>query len=134
MRAAVAFVCGLLFAAGLGVAEMTRPSRVIGFLDVLGAWDPTLLFVMAGAIAVYLPAWWTVRGRRARLGGVIPRVSRHDLDARLFAGAGLFGIGWGLAGICPGPGIVLLARPDTGLLVFVGAMLAGMWLVKSVRT
>jgi uncharacterized membrane protein YedE/YeeE len=127
MRAAVAFGCGLLFAAGLGVAQMTQPSRIIGFLDVFNAWDPTLLFVMAGAIVVYLPAWWLVRGRRAWLGGgAISRASRHDLDGRLFTGAALFGIGWGLSGICPGPGIVLLARPDTGLVVFVAATLAGM--------
>jgi len=123
----IAFLCGLVFAAGLGVAQMTQPKRVIGFLDFFHDWDPTLMFVMGGAIAVYLPVWWLFRGRKAPIGGAtIPRKLRNDVDKRLVIGATLFGIGWGLVGVCPGPGVVLLARPNTGTVVFVGAMLTGM--------
>lgn len=123
----IAFLCGLLFAAGLGVSQMTLPTRVIGFLDFFGNWDPTLMFVMGGAIGVFLPAWFIMRGRKPVFAATpIPRKVSHDLDARLFAGASIFGIGWGLVGICPGPGIVILSSLKLDFVVFVAAMLAGM--------
>jgi uncharacterized protein len=125
----IAFLCGLLFAFGLGVGQMTQPTRVIGFLDFFGRWDPTLMFVMGGAIAVYLPAWYTLRGRKVPIGGgKIAKSLRNDIDKRLLIGAGVFGIGWGLAGVCPGPGVVLIARGHLDFIIFVAAMLGGMLL------
>lgn len=132
-KAIVGFGTGLLFAAGLVVSQMTLPERIIGFLDFLGEWDPTLMFVMGGAIGVYLPIWWVVRGRKAPVGGkVIPRKLRNDVDSRLLLGAGLFGVGWGLTGICPGPGIVLLGRPSLPTGVFILSVVAGMLLNRAV--
>ena len=119
----VAFVSGLLFALGLGVAGMTQPSRVLAFLDVAGSWDPSLAFVMAGAIAVYMPIFWWARGRLA------PRLhlpTRKDIDVRLVVGAAMFGVGWGLAGYCPGPALVSLATLTGPALVFAIALLVGM--------
>lgn len=127
-KAVVAFFCGLLFAAGLGVSGMTLPERVVGFLDFFGGWDYSLMFVMGGAIAVYLPVWYAMKCRKSVLAGNLPCSARKDTDGRLFIGASIFGIGWGLAGVCPGPGIVLLGRPSVESAAFVAAMLAGMLL------
>jgi uncharacterized membrane protein YedE/YeeE len=128
----IGFACGLLFAAGLGVSQMTQPSRIIGFLDFFGNWDPTLMFVMGGAIGVYLPVWWLMRGRKALAASKsISRKLTGSLDYKLFAGSALFGIGWGMAGICPGPGVVLLGRGAPDFFVFVGAMLGGMLLFRA---
>lgn len=118
-----ALASGLLFALGLGVAGMTQPSRVLGFLDVLGAWDPSLMFVMIGAIAVYMPVFWAARRVLA------PRLhlpTRKDIDVRLVAGSAMFGVGWGLAGYCPGPALVSLATLTGPALLFGVAMFAGM--------
>lgn len=120
-------VSGTLFGAGLTVSGMTDPARVRGFLDVFGAWDPTLVFVMGGAVLVMAVAW---RIRR-RMGAPIfaERFSlpdRNDLDARLITGSILFGIGWGIAGLCPGPAVASLALSPLSVLPFVLAMLAGM--------
>ncbi|MCA8918849.1 MAG: YeeE/YedE family protein [Planctomycetes bacterium] len=127
-KAVVAFFCGVLFALGLGVGGMTLPSRVVGFLDFFGQWDYSLMFVMGGAIAVYLPVWYLFKCKKSVLAGNLPCAARKDIDVKLFFGASLFGIGWGLAGVCPGPGIVLLARPNAASVVFVAAMLCGMLL------
>ncbi|MBZ0137596.1 MAG: YeeE/YedE family protein [Planctomycetes bacterium] len=125
----IGFLCGLLFAFGLGLAQMTEPTRVIGFLDFFGDWDPTLMFVMGGAIAFYLPVWYLLRGRKAVVGGdIIPKKLVSNLDKRLFIGAGIFGVGWGIAGVCPGPGIVLLARAQVDFILFVACMIAGILL------
>jgi hypothetical protein len=121
------FFSGLLFAIGLGVAGMTQPSRVVAFLDVTGRWDPSLAFVMVGAIGVYALVHRLICARRASLGAPelhLPTPKR--IDARLVAGAALFGIGWGLGGICPGPAITSLASGAPSILLFVLAMLAGM--------
>lgn len=118
---------GTLFGAGLTVSGMTDPARVRGFLDLFGAWDPTLAFVMAGAIAVMAIAWRIRAGMtRPWLGDKFSLPDRRDLDPRLMIGAALFGIGWGLAGLCPGPAIATLALSPVAVLPFVGAMLAGM--------
>ncbi len=131
-KAIVGFGTGVLFAGGLVVSQMTLPERIIGFLDFFGEWDPTLMFVMGGAIGVYLPIWWVVRGRKAPVGGkVIPRKLRNDVDSRLLLGAGLFGIGWGMCGICPGPGIVLIGRPSLPTAVFILTVVAGMLLNRA---
>jgi len=123
----VSFASGLVFAAGLGLAGMTKPSKVVGFLDFFGAWDPSLMMVMVGAIAVNGLAYAWARRRAAPLLGdrfLIP--SRREIDGRLVAGAALFGVGWGLAGFCPGPAVVTLAALAPDAAVFVPAMLVGM--------
>jgi hypothetical protein len=120
-------VSGTLFGAGLTISGMTDPARVRGFLDVFGAWDPTLVFVMGGAVLVMAVAWRI----RNRMGTPIfaERFSlpdRNDLDRRLIVGSILFGIGWGIAGLCPGPAVASLALSPLSVLPFVLAMLAGM--------
>lgn len=108
-RALVAAGLGALFGLGLLISGMTRPEKVVGFLDMGGAWDPALLLVMVGAIGVYLPTWAMVRRRRAPLLDARfhwPEPAR--VDARLLLGAALFGVGWGLSGYCPGPAVVAL--------------------------
>lgn len=124
---AVAFFAGLLFAAGLGLSGMTSPAKVLGFLDVTGDWDPSLAFVMGGAIAVHLTVTQLLEKRGRPLFAAsfhLPR--RSDIDAKLVAGATLFGLGWGLAGYCPGPAIVSAASGQRDALVFVAAMTLGM--------
>ena len=122
-----AFAAGTLFGAGLTVSGMTDPQRVRGFLDLFGQWDPTLAFVMGGAIIVMAIAW-RLRGRMGHPlfaeQFVLP--SRSDLDVRLILGSALFGIGWGIAGLCPGPAIASFALAPAAILPFVTAMLAGM--------
>ncbi len=116
-----------MFAGGLVVSEMTRPSKVIGFLDVTRGWDPTLAFVMGGAVAVYAIAVRVVTRRsRPWLDTTFHLPARSDIDAQLLVGSALFGIGWGLGGFCPGPGIVAAAAGTTTGLVFAAAMTAGM--------
>jgi hypothetical protein len=122
-----ALVAGLVFGAGLVVSGMTDPKKVLGFLDVFGAWDASLMFVMAGAIAVHAVAHVVARRRSAPLYAdrfALP--TRRDLDAKLLLGAVLFGLGWGTGGFCPGPSLVALAGANIGVIVFVAAMLAGM--------
>lgn len=120
-------VSGLLFGAGLTLSGMTDPARVRGFLDVAGRWDPTLAFVMGGAVLVMAVAW-RIQSRMTRplFGEKFSLPDRRDFDARLILGSALFGIGWGLAGLCPGPAIASLAVAPAAVLPFVAAMLAGM--------
>jgi len=121
------FLAGLLFGLGLMVAGMTDPGKVKGFLDLAGAWDPSLAFVMGGAVAVSLAAFAAARKRTASfLGTAMHLPSARDIDRRLIAGSAVFGIGWGIAGFCPGPAIVSLATGEPKAAVFVLAMLAGM--------
>ncbi len=130
MKASItAFFSGLLFAVGLGIAGMTRPIKVIGFLDFFGNWDASLAFVMIGAIGVYFFAYRRVDKMKAPI--LVPSFSlpkRSDLDASLIGGAALFGIGWGLGGFCPGPALTSLATGAAPVLVFAAAMIAGMYL------
>lgn len=135
MQAVVALGCGLLFGLGLIVSGMVDPSKVLGFLDVAGAWDPSLAFVMAGAIAVAMPAFALAKWRRRPLlGGPIEAPAASPIDRRLVGGSLLFGVGWGLAGFCPGPALVSMAWVGGKALLFVAAMLAGMalfeWLAR----
>ena len=123
-----AFASGLVFAIGLGVGGMTQPRKVLGFLDVFGAWDPSLALVMAGAIGVFVPALWWARGR---LAGRLHLPTPKDIDARLVIGAALFGVGWGLSGYCPGPALVSLTTLTVPALTFGVAMLAGMRLHRA---
>jgi len=123
---ALAFVAGIVFAVGLGISGMTDPARVLGFLDVAGRWDPSLAFVMIGAIGVHLgPAQWALRARRPLWADAFALPSRTAVDGRLLAGSILFGIGWGIAGYCPGPALVNLAAPSRPLLAFAAAMVIG---------
>jgi uncharacterized membrane protein YedE/YeeE len=127
MAIVIALVAGLLFGAGLIVSGMANPAKVLGFLDLFGQWDPSLAFVMAGAIAVGVIAFF-VAGRRGRswLGTPIQLPSATGVTARLVLGSAVFGIGWGLAGFCPGPALVALGAGVPKAVGFVAAMLAGM--------
>ncbi len=121
------FIVGLLFGWGLLISGMTDPGKVIGFLDLTGSWDPSLAMVMGGAIAVGFFAFGTAKKRTSNfLGGALHLPTSSDVDKRLILGALLFGAGWGLAGFCPGPGIVSMAAGQSKAAVFVVAMLAGM--------
>lgn len=125
---------GLLFGIGLTFSGMADPARVRGFLDVAGDWDPTLAFVMAGALVVMAAAWAIARRMEHPL--LAPRFSlpdRTDLDWRLVGGAALFGIGWGVAGICPGPAVATLAFAPAAILPFIAAMIAGMAVARWAR-
>lgn len=121
------FGCGLLFGAGLLISGMTQPDKVLGFLDLFGAWDATLAFVMAGAVAVTAAGFALARQRGGpMLAEKLQWPTRRDIDAPLVAGAILFGIGWGLIGLCPGPALVNFAGLSLPVIVFVMAMAAGM--------
>ena len=127
MRNLCIFCAGLLFALGLGISGMTDANKVIGFLNVAGQWDPSLAFVMVGAIGVHLATYRIIVNRPSPLFGdlfLIPTIT--DINPRLVAGAGLFGIGWGLGGFCPGPAVVSSASLGQAALVFTATMLAGM--------
>jgi uncharacterized protein len=126
-----ALISGLLFGAGLAVGGMTNPRKVIGFLDVGGSWDPSLALVMLGAIAVHFFAYRWVRGSAAPLFAdefAIPKL-RH-IDAKLVVGSALFGVGWGIGGYCPGPGIVSLGAGRSDAFIFVAAMILG-WIATA---
>jgi uncharacterized protein len=126
VNAVIALVCGALFSAGVCVSGMVRPTKVLGFLDVGGAWDATLLCVMVTALALHVVAWRIVKASRApRFGDRFPGPPSKVIDARLLGGAALFGLGWGLAGYCPGPAIVAVVSGARDTLVFVAAMLVG---------
>lgn len=123
------FACGLLFAFGLVAGGMTQPSKVVGFLDVTGHFDPSLALVMGGALATHaLLRRFVLARARPVLAPKFSLPSRSDIDGRLVAGAAIFGMGWGLGGFCPGPAVVALGGGAPSALVFVPAMLAGMLL------
>jgi len=127
MQRLTEFLIGLLFGLGLILSGMTDPGKVIGFLDLAGPWDPSLAFVMGGAICVGLFAFALARRRtRAVLGGAIELPSRRDIDRPLVVGSLVFGVGWGLAGFCPGPALVAAGAGHWQAWLFVAAMLAGM--------
>jgi len=130
LQSLVSLIAGILFGAGLVIGGMTDPGKVIGFLDLAGRWDPSLAFVMGAALCVTLPVFqFVVRGRaRPVLGPRYYLPTRTDLDPQLLIGSVLFGIGWGIAGLCPGPAIANLASGAPEVLAFVAAMIAGMWL------
>jgi uncharacterized membrane protein YedE/YeeE len=131
MNVFTSLLAGLVFGIGLIVSGMADPAKVLGFLDLAGAWDPSLAFVMAGAILVGVLAFF-VAGRRARtfLGGELKLPTARQIDRRLVLGSLTFGVGWGLAGFCPGPALVALGLGEAKALVFVAAMLAGMGLFE----
>ncbi|MEO0683065.1 MAG: DUF6691 family protein [Pseudomonadota bacterium] len=130
MRLPISLAAGLLFGLGLWVSDMADPARVLAFLDVgaiaTGGWDPTLAFVMAGAMAVSGTAWRIARGRAASLSGApLPGPPSKVVDRRLLGGAALFGLGWGLSGICPGPALTVAGVGGPPIALFLAGLLAG---------
>ena len=134
MNAALAaFVAGLIFAVGLALGGMTLPGKVTAFLDIFGNWDPSLAFVMLGAISVHAVLNRVIRRHSSPLfAPTFSTPTRSNLDFRLVGGAALFGVGWGLGGFCPGPAVTSLASGQPSTLIFVAAMLVGMFLYKLV--
>jgi uncharacterized protein len=131
MNTLAAFVAGLVFGIGLIVSGMSNPAKVLGFLDLGGRWDPSLAFVMAGAIAVGVGAFALARRRtRAWLGAEMALPTARGIDRRLVGGGLVFGIGWGLAGFCPGPALVAVGMGQLKAVVFTLAMVAGMGLFE----
>ena len=128
-------LAGLVFGVGLIAGGMTDPAKVLAFLDLAGAWDPSLALVMAGAIGVaVLPFAWACRRNHTALGEPVQWPEPRGIDKRLVGGGAVFGIGWGLAGLCPGPAVVALAAGVDGVGVFVLAMLAGLLAVDLLDT
>lgn len=130
-NALAALVVGFLFALGLGLSGMTQPQKVIGFLDLFGQWDPSLIFVMIGAIIVHFVTYKLIRKKKS------PLLSSHwhvptkkEITPALLMGSFIFGIGWALGGFCPGPAITSIASFDKMPVIFVGSMLMGMFLFK----
>ncbi|MGI1663839.1 DUF6691 family protein [Palleronia sp. KMU-117] len=134
MRALFAFIAGSLFGAGLLVSGMTDTTKVQGWLDIFGDWDPTLAFVMGGAIIPMAIAWRITVGRRPMLGGAFPAPPEPRIGHNLVVGSILFGVGWGLVGLCPGPAIASLTYNGIGGVVFLVAMIAGMLAAPPMRT
>lgn len=129
MRGLMALVAGVLFGLGLLLAGMADPVKVLGFLDLAGHWDPSLGLVMVGAIgAALIPMQWSARHTRTLLGLSMRMPVTRKVDRRLIFGSLIFGVGWGIAGICPGPSLVLVLSGNWQILLFVLAMLAGMGL------
>jgi uncharacterized membrane protein YedE/YeeE len=127
------FGSALLFGLGLGLSGMTLPSKVIGFLDITGNWDPTLAFVMVGAILVHSISFQLITKRPSPIFSTSFRLpTRKDVDYKLVVGAAIFGLGWGLGGFCPGPAIVGLVSGIPAVLVFVGSMVAGIYAYRFV--
>ena len=138
MYAITAWLSGLVFGLGLIVSGMVNPAKVLGFLDLAGAWDPSLALVMAGAVAVGFFAFLAAQKRtHSLIGAEMKLPTASAINRRLVAGSALFGVGWGVAGFCPGPGLAALGMGEPKALVFVAAMLVGMgiftWLEKRER-
>jgi len=126
-----AYGAGLLFGVGLVLAGMADPAKVIGFLDLFGDWDPSLTLVMGGAVAMHFVLFRLITKRASPLFDTSFHLpTRSDIDLRLVGGASLFGVGWGLAGFCPGPGIVSVGAGSASAIVFVAAMSLGIWLQR----
>lgn len=122
----VSFISGVVFAVGLGIGGMTQPAKVIGFLDFTGNWDPSLAFVMLGAIGVHSLFYRMLRNRSSsRFSLAISLPTRKKIDFRLIGGSSLFGLGWGIAGFCPGPALTSLASGNFPVVIFSAGMIAG---------
>lgn len=131
----LALVSGLLFGLGLGISQMIDRERVLGFLDVTGNWDPTLAFVMGGAVLVTIISFrFVLRRPHPIFSAKFYLPTRQDIDRNLLLGAGLFGIGWGIAGYCPGPGITAMVLGIANPFIFVVAMILGSWGYQAITT
>lgn len=130
----LAFISGLIFGFGLIISQMVNPYKVISFLNIFGDWDPSLAFVMGGAVIVTFFGYRILKTHDAAFTGVKMRwPTRTDVDPPLIIGAALFGIGWGMSGLCPGPAITAIPAGGMMLLQFIGAMLVGMILMRLIR-
>ena len=128
MKIALGFVCGLIFGIGLVISGMSNPAKVLNFLDVFGTWDPSLAFVMGGAVVVAFVGYRIVLQRPAPLlSDTFHLPTIKDVDGQMLTGAALFGVGWGLGGFCPGPAFTALPLMSTGILAFFPALVIGMW-------
>ncbi len=134
MRGLFAFVAGGLFGAGLLVSGMTDSRKVQDWLDIFGEWDPTLAFVMGGAMLPMAIAWRITRGRNPALGGLFPPKPEQRIGRNLVLGSILFGAGWGLVGLCPGPSVASLSYGGIGGVMFILSMFGGMWVAPMVRS
>ncbi|MDU9403473.1 DUF6691 family protein [Pseudomonas sp. zfem004] len=135
MRKFTAFLAGLIFGFGLLLGSLTNPAKVLAFLDLAGAWDPSLALVMAGAIAVAAaPLNWARTRKQSLLGAPMQLPVKRTLDARLIGGSLVFGVGWGIAGFCPGPVVALVSTGRWQVLLFVLAMLTGMFLFTKLES
>ncbi len=131
MKNLTSLISGIIFGLGLTVSGMVNPAKVIGFLDVAGAWDPTLIFVMGGAMIPMFIAWAFSKKMSAPVAeSEFKLPTLGSIDKKLVTGAATFGIGWGLVGICPGPGLAAVTFGETGVVIFVAAMIAGMAIFK----
>ena len=135
MKSIIGLLTGLLFGLGLTVSQMVDPQKVKNFLDVFGNWDPSLAFVMGGALLVFGSGYFLVirRKEKAILGDVMPKKSQAPVDKKLLIGAGLFGIGWGLSGICPGPAIANVSGFDSSMLMFIVVMIIGLQMGNKIK-
>lgn len=121
----IPLIAGVLFGLGLAVSNMINPDRVLAFLDVLGDWDPTLVFVMMGAVAVTMPGfWWALKRDRPWRADAFALPTKREIDSPLIVGAVLFGMGWGLAGLCPGPALAALVSLDMNVVGFCAVMVS----------
>lgn len=135
MRVLTSLLSGLVFGLGLIVSGMANPAKVLGFLDLFGRWDPSLALVMGGAVAVGVLAFALARRRTVSLLGAAMRLpTARQIDRRLVLGSLLFGVGWGIAGFCPGPALVALGMGNDKAMIFVAAMLAGMGLFERLES
>lgn len=133
MKIIVALVAGLLFGLGLSLGGMTQPAVVLGFLDVFGAWNPRLIFVMGAAVLTTGIGYrWVLRRKKPLLDATFHVPTARHLDRRLLGGAALFGTGWGVAGYCPGPALASVGALSPSLLLLVGSMLAGWWIASKI--
>lgn len=132
MKNLIGLVAGLVFGIGLVISGMTNPSKVIGFLDIFGDWDYSLAFVMGGAVLVNLILFKLILKRKPVLEDSHSLPTKFEIDKRLISGSALFGIGWGLVGICPGPGIVNLVTLNFNAVIFIISMVVGMAIFKGV--
>ena len=135
MRNILTLISGLSFGTGLILSGMANPAKVQNFLDLFGTWDPSLAFVMGGAIMVTMPGFWLVQKRATPFfSDMVHMPTRTDFDARLIAGSATFGVGWGLGGFCPGPAVTSLPLGSTGTIIFIATMLLGMIAAKYVAS
>ncbi len=133
MRSLMAYLAGLLFGLGLAISGMTDPARVIGFLDVAGDWDPTLMFVLGGAVATNFVGYrLAMRRPNPLFASAFQLPTRRDLDGRLLGGAALFGVGWGLSGYCPGPAFASVSGITPPLAAMLVAMVVGWFIARRV--
>lgn len=134
MKNLAGFFGGLVFGLGLIISGMGNPEKVRNFLDLFGTWDPSLAFVLGGAIAVAMPGFWLLSRRKKPLfHHTFHLPTRNEIDARLVVGSAVFGVGWGLVGFCPGPALVALPIANPSTLLFIPAMLIGMVLARRSR-